>query len=177
MPKNIFNFTVRYINNTLPTQSNLTKWGISSSSDCSFCLSPETLLHIVAGCKSYLDQGRFTWRHDSVLKFIANSLTAVNGKLYSDLPEYLNPSIIIGDKFRPDLLFILPSNHLYILELTIGYESNLSSNSLRKKTKYKKSWFRNYRIDMTRSILLICRWVHLVQWAIHLRRFSICSWT
>ena len=79
--KNIFNFTVRYINNTLPTQSNLSKWGISSSSDCSFCLSPETLLHIVAGCKSYLDQGRFTWRHDSVLKFIAKSLTAVNGKL------------------------------------------------------------------------------------------------
>ena len=124
MPKNIFNFTVRYINNTLPTQSNLTKWGISSSSDYYFCLSPETLLHIIAGCKSYLDQGRVTWRHDS--------------KLYSDLPEYLNSSINTGDKFRPDLLFILPSNHLYILELTIGYESNLSSNLLRKKTKYKE---------------------------------------
>ena len=129
---------MRYINNTLPTQSNLSKWGISSSSDCSFCLSPETLLHIVGGCKSHRDQGRFTWRHDSVLKFIAKSLTAVNGKLYSDLPEYLNPSIITGDKFRPELLFILPSNHLFILELTIGYESNLSSNSLRKKAKYKE---------------------------------------
>ena len=62
----------------------------------------------------------------------------MNGKLYSDLPEYLNPSIVTGDKFRPDLLFILPSNHLYILALTIDYESNLSSNSLRKKTKYKE---------------------------------------
>ena len=138
MPKNIFNFTVRCINNTLPTQTNLTTWGISSSSDCSFCLSPETLLHIVACSKSYLDQGRFTWRNDSVLKFIARSLTAVHGKLYSDLTKCLNPSIITGDKFRPDLLFILPSNHLYILELTIGYESNLSSNLLRKKTKYSE---------------------------------------
>ena len=138
MPKNIFNFTVRYIHNTLPTQSNLTKLGISSSSDCSFCLTPKTFLHIVAGCKSYLDQGRFIWRHDSVLKFIAKSLTAVNGKIYSDLPEYLNPSIITGDKFRPDFPFIFPSNHLYILELTISYESNLSTNSLRKKTIYKE---------------------------------------
>ena len=77
MPKNIFIFTVRYINNILPTQSNLSKWGISSSSDCSFCLSPETLLHIVAGGRSHLDQGCFTWRHVTVLKFIAKSLTAV----------------------------------------------------------------------------------------------------
>ena len=83
-------------------------------------------------------QGRFTWRHDSVLKFIAKSLTAVNGKLYSDLPEYPNPSIITGDKFRPNLFFILPPDHIYFLELTIGYESNLSSNSLRKKAKYKE---------------------------------------
>ena len=37
MPKNIFNVTVQYINNTLPIQSNLTKWGIRSSSDCFFC--------------------------------------------------------------------------------------------------------------------------------------------
>ena len=97
---------MRYINNKLSTLINLVKWRISSSSDCSLCLSPETLLHIVAGCKSYLDQDRFTWRHDSVLKFIAKSLTSVNGKLYSDLPKYLYPSIITGEKFRLDLLFI-----------------------------------------------------------------------
>ena len=60
LPKNIFNFIVCYINNTLPTRKNLRRWGISSSSDCSFCLYPETLLHVV-GCQHYLD--RFTWRH------------------------------------------------------------------------------------------------------------------
>ena len=58
--------------------------------------------------------------------------------LYSDLPKYLHPSKITGDKFRRDLLFFLPSNHLCILELTIGYASNLSSNPLRKKAKYKE---------------------------------------
>jgi hypothetical protein len=65
LPKNIYNFTICYINNSLPTRKNLTKWGILSNSDCSFCLNPENLLHVVAGCQTYLL--RFTWRHDSVL--------------------------------------------------------------------------------------------------------------
>ena len=70
LPKNIFNFTIRYMNNCLPTRKNLTKWGIISCPDCSFCLCPETLMHVVAGCQSYLE--RFTWQHDSVLKDIGN---------------------------------------------------------------------------------------------------------
>ena len=139
MPKNIFNFTIRYINNSLPTRSNLSKWGITSTSECSFCLNTESLLHIVAGCKTYLDQGRFTWRHDSVLHFIAQSFKAVQGvKLFSDLPGYLSPSILTGDTFRPDLLLLLPLNCLYVLELTVGYESNLYSNAVRKEKKYQQ---------------------------------------
>ena len=74
LPKNIFNFTIRYINNTLPTRRNPSKWRLSSTSDFSFCSSPETQLHIVAGCETYLNEGRFTWRHDSVLNFLASTL-------------------------------------------------------------------------------------------------------
>ena len=53
LPKNIFNFTNRYINNSLPTRKNLYNYisgGISSSPECSFCLHLETLLHVVASC-------------------------------------------------------------------------------------------------------------------------------
>ena len=49
LPKNNFNFTIRYINNTLPTHRNHAKWGLSSIADCSFCLNPESLLHVLAG--------------------------------------------------------------------------------------------------------------------------------
>ena len=77
LPTNIFNFSVKYINNTLPTQVNLHKWGLSSSSDCSFCLVHESLLHVVSGCKVYLQQGRYTWRHDSILLFIAKSFQSL----------------------------------------------------------------------------------------------------
>jgi len=59
-------------------------------------------------------------------------------KIFSDLPDYLSPSIITGDTFRPDLLLILPSNCFYVLELTVGYESNLYSNSIRKEKKYRQ---------------------------------------
>ena len=60
IPKNIFNFTIRYINNSLPTRKNMVRWGLSSSADCSFCSSPESLLHVISGCKEYLNEGRFT---------------------------------------------------------------------------------------------------------------------
>ena len=34
--------------NSLPTRKNMARWGLSQSPDCSFCLNPESLLHIVA---------------------------------------------------------------------------------------------------------------------------------
>jgi hypothetical protein len=93
LPKNIYNFTIRYINNSLPTRKNLSRWGLSSSSECSFCLGPESLLHVVAGCQCYLD--RFTWRHNSILNFFANTLQTVNGSaLYADVPGFKSPWII-----------------------------------------------------------------------------------
>ena len=137
LPKNIFNFTIRYINNTLPTRKNLAKWGLSPTSDCSFCLSPESLLHVIAGCKTYLEEGRYTWRHDSVLNFIASTLACVkNSKIYVDLPGFLSPSVLTGDSLRPDLLLKVENKCLYILELTVGFESNLQVNARRKHHKY-----------------------------------------
>ncbi|CAB4037677.1 Hypothetical predicted protein, partial [Paramuricea clavata] len=152
LPKNIYNFTIRYINNSLPTRKNLTKWGILSNSDCSFCLNPETLLHVVAGCQTYLP--RFTWRHDSVLNFIAQTLQPVNNcNLFVDLPGYKSPSIVTGDTFRPDLLLSINSDCLYILELSVGYESNLQTNVDRKRRRYEdlitqqKKQFKSEAVD------------------------------
>ena len=102
--KNIFNFTIKYMNNTLLTKINLCKWGLSSTSDCSFCLKPESLLHVVAGCSTYLNDGRFTWRHNSMLQFIATSFKSVpDSVLYVDLPGFITPSVLSGYSLRPDL--------------------------------------------------------------------------
>ena len=38
LPKNIFNFSIWYINNSLPSCQNLLRWNLSPTSDCSRCL-------------------------------------------------------------------------------------------------------------------------------------------
>ena len=104
----------------------MVRWGLSSSADCSFCFSPESLLHVISGCKEYLNEGRFTWRHDSVLNFIASNLTCVKGsKLYVDLPGFITPSVITSDELRPDILLAIENKLLYILEPTVDFETNL----------------------------------------------------
>ena len=55
--------------------------------------------------------------------------------LYADLPSFLSPSIITGDSLRPDLVLVTDTS-LYILELTVGFESSLQINSDRKKAKH-----------------------------------------
>ena len=139
LPKNIFNFTVKYLNNTLATRKNLHKWSLSESPSCSFCLQSETLQHIVSSCKHYLDHGRYNWRHDSVLLCLAKSLSHLTEwSIYADLPSFPSPCLITGDAFRPDLiLYNKHNNKLHILELTVGFESNLKINSDRKLSKYR----------------------------------------
>ena len=137
LPKNIFNFTIRYLNNTLATRKNLTLWNLSQTSDCSFCFQPESLFHVVAGCISYLSEGRFTCRHDSALNFLASTFQYLNHcTFYVDLPQDLSPFLVTGDDLRPDILISTPSNTLYVLELSVGFETNLDNNVDRKFTKY-----------------------------------------
>ena len=123
LPVNIYNFTLKCLGNTLPTRKNLCLWKLRQSSDCQFYLLPETLFHVVASCKVYLEQGGYTWRHNSVLNFLATSLKVVEGSsLYADIPGFPSPSIITGDGLHPDLLLKTKDNCLYILELTIVFD-------------------------------------------------------
>ena len=46
--------------------------------------------------------------------------------------------MITGELFRPDLIVLTKDNTLFILELTVGYETNLRNNINRKHTQYKE---------------------------------------
>ena len=108
MPKNIFNFTLKYLNNTLATRRNLRKRSILQLSACPFYLQPKTLQHIVSSCKMHREHGRYTWRHDSLLNFIAKSLSVkTDCSLHADLAAFLSPSIITGNSF----LLLSPLNN------------------------------------------------------------------
>ena len=81
----------------------------------------------------------FTWSHDSILNFIANSLRPVindGSSPYVDVNGSPSPSMISGGNYRRDRLFLIQSKCLYILELTVGLEPNLKDNAVRKKEKY-----------------------------------------
>ena len=65
------------------------------------------------------------------------TLSAVaNSSLYADLPIFPSPSLITGDSRRPDLVLVLDNASVYVLKLTVGFESNIKLNSDRKANKY-----------------------------------------
>ncbi|CAB3997967.1 Hypothetical predicted protein [Paramuricea clavata] len=86
LPKNIYNFVTRYLNNTLPTLNNMLLWNKTSSKLCKACSNVQTLQHVVPSCKIHLDEGRYTWRHNSILKHLVEYLWSVKKDLrfYAD---------------------------------------------------------------------------------------------
>ena len=54
-----------------------------------------------------------------------------------DIPGFSGPCALTGDSLRPDLLSVILDKCLYVLELTIGFETNLRNYYHRKKLKYK----------------------------------------
>ena len=143
------------------------------------CVSA-SLKHILVGCKTSLTQGRYTWRHNQVLKCLAAALesrrTSVNAlapspqwqpttfvregegrvsptafrpdtgqlsgardwKLQADLGQRLCfPAEILSTNLRPDLVLWSTSLKLvYIIELTVPWESAVEEAFERKKLRY-----------------------------------------
>ena len=52
---------------------------------------------------------------------------------YVDVPCFISPCDLAGDSLRPDLLLGILDKCLYTLELIVGSETNLRTNSHRKQ--------------------------------------------
>ena len=70
MPEDRFKFLMKAVYDLLPTPQNKKTW-FGESSECGLCGENGTLAHILSGCKISLAQGRYKWRHDEVLREIA----------------------------------------------------------------------------------------------------------
>jgi hypothetical protein len=99
----------------------------------------QTLFRVLVHCKHTLDQGRLTWRHDSVLNHIAGCLeSALVGKstvdLYCDLDglQALGGGLILVDVMvqaqRPDLVIVDWSVYgrfrIALVELTCPWDTD-----------------------------------------------------
>ena len=71
---NVANFARRALMRALPTNSNLHRWGKSSSDSCPSCAGLETENHILNNCPTASQQGRYTWRHNAVLKILVQHI-------------------------------------------------------------------------------------------------------
>lgn len=86
-------FILRATYDVLPSPSNLNQW-YGEDPTCPLCPSPANLKHILVGCKTSLSQGRYTWRHNHVLKCLAATLECRRLKNNALPPPSFHPSYV-----------------------------------------------------------------------------------
>ena len=68
MPPNLLQFCLGATYNVLPSASNLVRWHQGSDPSCPLChKAVGTVIHFLTCCQVAVNQGRITFRHDSVL--------------------------------------------------------------------------------------------------------------
>ena len=137
----IYNFTNRYMNNTLATLKNMVLWGKATIDTCFACKgNSQSLLHVVSGCKVHLQQGRYTWRHNSILATLLSSIDCLRDlKAFADIPGYPCPTVFTGTLKRPDIIIVYQEKIVIVLELTWGFITNVKDNCARKIGKYSST--------------------------------------
>ena len=166
MSPQIRSFAMGATYDTLASRRNLKRWGLQPDDNCPLCSKPKcTLKHVLSGCKTALADGRYRFRHDSVLKSIAHfiqqrldqlkrSATAPALEKLSSLPKLLDrasdwvllvddkqqlvfPAHISSTKLRPDIILYSNSKRLLIIiELTCPCEEHIYERHLEKSDRY-----------------------------------------
>ena len=94
----------------------------------------QTFGHIFASCYVSLTEGRYAWRHKSVLQITSSLLTRCCSNLVVDLPSFISSCITTDEQERPDMV-IGQQEAVVLLEFTLGFETNVKLNSKMKHEK------------------------------------------
>ena len=130
-----------------PSQTNTRSWGKSDGYvTCPICSErKQTLRHILTSCTTSLEQGRYKYRHDAVLKVLFDTLKTSDNiqSMYFDLPGVQSsgcpPSWLTNyTVLRPDGWLALKDGSEFILELTCPWEENFDLAQERKRAKYEE---------------------------------------
>ena len=111
LPRGTMKFSLNSAIDTLPTKVNLKLWGKMTNDKCR-CGRRETINHILNGCDHSLKEGRYTYRHDSVLKYISDCLDKTKYTCFVDISGCqtptggtLSPNLVVKE-LRPDIVII-----------------------------------------------------------------------
>ena len=77
MEERSIRFLIGATYDVLSTPQNLKLW-VNGDPLCSLCSGTATLRHILSGCKVSLSQGRYTWRHNQVLRSLVAGIEDAN---------------------------------------------------------------------------------------------------
>ena len=132
--------------NTLPSMDNLKRWGKRVSDRCAFCGNTGTLAHVLSNCSVALNQGRYTWRHNSVLGSLISLIRPhlkQGMSLFSDMPGYQAPHggtvppHVLVTALKPDIVIVSSvSQEVIVFELTCPWDRNIVRSHNMKTEKY-----------------------------------------
>ncbi|XP_062272394.1 LOW QUALITY PROTEIN: uncharacterized protein LOC133978067 [Scomber scombrus] len=92
-------FLVQAVYDALPSPANLHVWGKSETPSCLLCSGRGSLEHLLSSCPKALADGRYRWRHDQVLKAVAESVaSAISTSKHHQAPKRAIPFVKAGEK-------------------------------------------------------------------------------
>ena len=146
IPQGVLKFALNAGVNTLPSPDNLKRWGKRVSDRCSFCGNVGTLAHVLSNCSTALNQGRYTWRHNSVLSSFIDLIRPhlKDGMtLFSDMPGFQAPHggtvppHVLVTSLKPDIFIVNKlSEEVFVFELTCPWDRNIARSHSYKSEKY-----------------------------------------
>ena len=142
LPKGTMKYLLNASIDTLPTKTNLKRWG-KRTNDLCYCGKRQTLNHILNCCNKSLTNGKYLWRHNNVLHHIKKCIDVKEFTLYIDLDENRQsrkstiPPNAVVTTLIPDIVLIdEKTKSLEIFELTCPAETRIDIAHLLKVEKY-----------------------------------------
>jgi Reverse transcriptase (RNA-dependent DNA polymerase) len=78
-------FLLKSVFDCLPSGRNLRVWNYAESDKCMRCQEVENIEHVLCACKVFLSEGRYTWRHNQVLR-VMKEIVSEGVKSEGNLP-------------------------------------------------------------------------------------------
>ena len=142
LPSEQMRFVLNAAVDTLPHNANLQLWRKRESDTCPLCGERQTLIHVLNCCRVARDLRRYNQRHDLVLEEIADAIRQKlppSAGFSADLNDnYSFPLHIACTDLRPDIVWWNDdSKKLWMVELTVPFETGFQDAAERKETSYE----------------------------------------
>ena len=92
--------------------SNLARWKIRNSPNCDLCGKTQTQIHALNNCIGAINDGRYKWRYNSILKTISCYICSSNEyQVFADVEGYSSFAVFFASSI-PDIV-VINSDILY----------------------------------------------------------------